>query len=66
MTGKHLIIVEHDNVKPLKSTYCAILAANSIAENTSALILAKDKNSYTALSKCIEKHVFNVYCIIIC
>jgi electron transfer flavoprotein alpha subunit len=63
MTGKHLIIVEHDNVKPLKSTYCAILAANSVAGSTTALILSKDKNTYTSISKQIEKHVDNICCI---
>ena len=61
MTDKHLIVVEHNGVNILKSTYCAILASNEIAEETSAIILAKDKATYNLLSKQIEKHVANIY-----
>jgi len=61
MTGKHLIVVEHNNVNILKSTYCAILAANKITKNITALILAKDKNTYNLLSKQIESYVTQIY-----
>lgn len=60
MTDKHLIIVEHDNNKPSKSTYCAIVAAKNIAKETTALILAKDKNSYNSVSKHLKNHVNHV------
>jgi electron transfer flavoprotein alpha subunit len=61
MTGKHLIVVEHDGLNILKSTYCAILASKNVAQSTTALILAKDKNSYNLLSQQIEKYVTAVY-----
>jgi len=63
MTDKHLIVVEHNNVNILKSTYCAILASSEITKDVTALILAKDKNTYNLLSKQIEKHVNQVFCI---
>lgn len=61
MIGKHLIVVEHDGLNILKSTYCAILASNSIAKETTAIILTKNKDIYNILSKKIEKYVTNVY-----
>jgi len=61
MTSKHLIVVEHNGINILKSTHCAILASNKISNNTTALILAKDKNTFDMLSKQIEKYVANIY-----
>jgi len=63
MTGKHLIIVEHDNNMPCKATYCAIIAASNITKDTTALVLAKDKETSVSISKHLEKHVNNIYCI---
>lgn len=63
MTVKNLIIVEHNNVNILKSTYCAILASSSLGNDTNALILAKDKGTYDALAKQIENHVNQIYFI---
>jgi len=61
MTRKHLIVVEHDGINILKSTYCAILASNNLSQDISALILAKDKETYQILSRQIEKYVGHVY-----
>jgi electron transfer flavoprotein alpha subunit len=63
MTGKHLIIVEHDNNTPSKSTYCAIVASSNIAKETTALILAKNKEISDSISKHILKHVDKIYCM---
>jgi electron transfer flavoprotein alpha subunit len=63
MTNKHLIVVQHENGSILKSTYCAILAANHLTEHTTALILAKDKETCDALSINIKKMVNNIYYI---
>jgi len=59
--GKHLIVVEHDNINILKPTYCAILASNEVTKDTTALILAKDQTVFNLLSKQIENHVSQVY-----
>jgi len=58
--NKHIIIVEHNKTNVLKSTYCAISAAQTLSKDISALVLAKDETLCKSLTKELSKYVNQV------
>jgi electron transfer flavoprotein alpha subunit len=60
MLDKHLIVIEHDNVSIVTTSYCAILAASKVTSHITALIMAENKEIAHNIGQGITDKVDNI------